>query len=243
MCFLGADSFFVKEFTSRYTKARCIKDSGQIQSSGRWGNLFFLELSYNSCLDPAAQFRFRDNGAMLNLQRQGCLAAFHKADSGYDLDMFYLYVDSVSLDTAACAQKPNQGIYRAINQTSKGALSVYYKGKDKSSFETWCAVRSKNDQLRENYGINYHLGLRTPCDSYRLIFGKFLSNIYLCLKQGRPQKIFQGDVRSFQPTDHDQQILPTTLCGRRRNFIKSDGGLLNDAPLNHTLSECRLRKR
>ena len=116
----------MKEFTSRYTKGRCLNDTGQIQSSGSWGNLSFLEFSYNSCLDPAAQFRFRDNGAMLNLKRQGCLAADHKPGSGYDLDMFYLYVDSVSLDTAACAQKPNQGIYRAITQTSDGKLAVYY---------------------------------------------------------------------------------------------------------------------
>jgi hypothetical protein len=70
---------------------------------------------------------------------QGCLAAFNRNGSGYDLDMLYLYVDSVSLDTAACAQKPNESIYRAITQTPQGALSVYYKGKDKSSFQT-CMV-------------------------------------------------------------------------------------------------------
>ena len=115
----------------------CMKDTEQIQSSGSWGNLSFLIFSQNSCLDPAAQFRFRDNGAMLNLKRQGCLAALHNA-SGHNLDMFYVYVDSVSLDTAACAQKPNESIYRAISQTPEGALSVYYKGKDKSSFQTWC---------------------------------------------------------------------------------------------------------
>ena len=182
--FLGADCFFVKEFTYHYTKGRCINDTGQIQSSGSWGNLSFLELSYMSCLDPAAQFRFRDNGAMLNLKRQGCLAADHKPGSGYDLDMFYLYVnDSVSLDTAACAQKPNQGIYRAISQTSDGKLTVYYKGKDKSSFETWCAVSSYNSQLYENYGVRYYMGLRTSRCYYRFIFGKFFKIlIFLCLK-------------------------------------------------------------
>ena len=177
--FLGADCFFVKEFTYRYTKGRCLNDTGQIQSNGSWGNLSFLEFSYNSCLDPAAQFRFRDNGAMLNLKRQGCLAAFHNG-SGYDLDMFYLYVDSVSLDTAACAQKPNEGIYRAITQTSDGKLTVYYKGKDKSSFETWCAALSSNSQLNENHGIYNYMGLRTSCYSYdRFNFGKFLLNIFL----------------------------------------------------------------
>ena len=175
LCFLGADCFFVKQFSSRYRKGFCIKDTGQIQSSGSWGNLSFLELSYNSCLEPAAQFRFRDNGAMFNLKRQGCIAAFHRNISGYYLDMFYLYVDSVSLDTAACAQKPNEGIYRAITQTSEGALSVYYKRKDETSLKTWCAVvHAKSDK----YGVKYYIGLTTRCDSIlssqRFIFGKFL---------------------------------------------------------------------
>ena len=176
--FIGAHCFFVKLFWYNYytpytTQSYCINDTGQIQSNGSWGNLSFLELSYNSCLDPAAQFRFRENGAMLNLKRQGCLAAFNKNVSGYDLDLFYLYVDSVSLDTAACAQKPNESIYRAITQTPEGRLSVYYKGKDKSSFQTWCATRS--------HGIYNYLGLTTRCNSNyyyweKFFFGKFLLN-------------------------------------------------------------------
>ena len=172
--FLGTDCFFVRTFSNNYYYGgrRCLTDTGQIQSNGSWGNLSFLEFSYNSCLDPAAQFRFRDNGAMLNLKRQGCLAADHKAGSGYGLDMFYLYVDSVSLDTAACAQKPNQGIYRAINQTD-GKLTVYYKGKDKSSFETWCAKLNYNSELRQNFGVDYSVGLRTSRCS-KFIFGKYL---------------------------------------------------------------------
>ena len=175
----------MKWFTSNgygSTPRYCLRDTGQIQSNGSWGNLSFLGFSYNSCLDPAAQFRFRDNGAMLNLKRQGCLAAFNKNGSGYDLDMFYLYVDSVSLDTAACAQKPNEGIYRAITQTPEGGLSVYYKGKDKSSFKTWCAEYEYNSQLYRNYGINGYMGLSTPCHSIyftqEFIFGKFLFHIF-----------------------------------------------------------------
>ena len=173
----------MKLFSGYYSSGNCIKDTGQIQSSGSWGNLSFLEISYvSNCLDPAAQFRFRDNGAMLNLKRQGCLAAFNKNGSGYDLDMFYLYVDSVSLDTAACAQKPNESIYRAITQTPEGGLSVYYKGKDKSSFQTWCAEYRYNSQLYRNYGINYYMGLSTRCHSIysyqKFIFGKFLLNIF-----------------------------------------------------------------
>ena len=162
----------MKEFTYRYRKGRCLNDTGQIQSNGSWGNLSFLEFSDNSCLDPAAQFRFRDNGAMLNLKRQGCLAAFRNG-SGYDLDMFYLYVDSVSLDTAACAQKPNESIYRAITQTSDGRLTVYYKGKDNSSFETWCTYWSRNSQLYKSNSISYYMGLRTSGCS-KFIFGKIL---------------------------------------------------------------------
>ena len=68
---------------------------------------------------------------MLNLKRPGCVAASHNA-SGYGLDMFYLHVDSVK---GSCAQKPQAGIYRAVTQTSKGALSVHYKGKDKKKLK------------------------------------------------------------------------------------------------------------
>ena len=146
------------------TSVRCLHDTGQIQSSGSWGNLSFLEFSGN-CLDPAAQFRFRDNAAMLNLKRKGCIAAFNKNGSGYDLDMFYLYVDSVSLDTASCAQKPNESIYRAVTQTPEGGLSVYYN----------------NSQLYD-YGIERYMGLSRGCqsiDSYqRFIFGRFLLNLF-----------------------------------------------------------------
>ena len=163
----------MKDFFSGETTAKCIKSTSHILSRGNWGSLSFLELS-RSCQDPSAQFQFRDNGAMLNLERQGCLAAFHKNGSGYDLDMFYLYVDSVSLDTNACAQKPNESIYRAITQTPKGALSVYYKGKDEDSFETWCAQPRYNQKLKQNYEIFQYIGLTTQCDtSYqRFIFGK-----------------------------------------------------------------------
>jgi hypothetical protein len=182
--FSGTACFFVKWFSSYYygsTSGRCISDTGQIQSSGSWGNLSFLDISSN-CLDPAAQFRFRDNGAMLNLKRQGCLAAFNKNHYGYNLDMFYLYVDSVSLDTAACAQKPNESIYRAITQTLEGGLSVYYRGKDKSSFQTWCALYAYNSQLYRNYGINRYMGLSTRChfiySDQKFIFGKYMLNIF-----------------------------------------------------------------
>ena len=155
----------------------CINDTSIIQSqASSWGKLFFLELS-NNCLDPAAQFRFRDNGAMLNLKRQGCISAHFKAGSGYYLNMFYLYVDAVSLDRSACAQKPDQKIYRAITQTTWGGLSQHYKGNGKASFQTWCAVNGHYERLAENKGIDPLLNLTTSCvDSpdKRFHFGKFL---------------------------------------------------------------------
>jgi hypothetical protein len=156
-----------------------MKDTGQIQSNGSWGNLSFLEFSSGSCLDPAAQFRFRDNGAMLSLERQGCLAAFHKNGSSYDGDLFYLYVDSVSLDTAACAQKPNESIYRAITQTPEGALSVYYKGKGRSSFQTWCmtVMWSSFSSILKAMPGSYYAGLATCYQNInrnqKITFGKF----------------------------------------------------------------------
>ena len=149
----------------------CLKDTGKIQSKESWGSLFFLRLFKDSavCFDPAAQFRFRDNGAMLNLERQGCVAAFNRNGSGYNLDMFYLFVDSVSLDTNACAQKPNESIYRAITQNLDGRLSVYYKGRNRTSFEMWSATYDYSDTFGQHFlglvpGICYHI----------FFFGKFL---------------------------------------------------------------------
>ena len=154
---LGIDPFFTKELHS----LKCINDSGQIVSNGSWGNLSILELSKNSCFHPSAQFRFRDNGAMLNLKRKGCIAAFNRNGAGYNLDMFYLFVDSVSLDTNACAQKPNEGIYRAIKHNRHGGLSVYYKGKNRSSYETWWAKYGYSYELGKKYGTFNNIALTT----------------------------------------------------------------------------------
>ena len=169
-CFLGTACFFVR---ARF-KYLCLKDTGIIQSSGSWGNLSFLELSENTCFDPEAQFRFRNNGAMLNLKRQGCVAAFNRNGSGYNLDMFYLFVDSVSLDTNACAQKPNESIYRAITHTFYQELSVHYKGNNSSSFGIWRGKVFHSDALRDKYKIPYYIAL-SPSQRYHLFFfGKFL---------------------------------------------------------------------
>ena len=57
--FSGAFGFFVKHVQT----GMCINDTRKIQGNEAWGNLTFVEL-FSNCLDPAAQFRFRDNGAM-----------------------------------------------------------------------------------------------------------------------------------------------------------------------------------
>ena len=173
----GTACFFVRDYTYYYGRGRCFNDTGRIHSSGSWGNLSFLELSYNSCLEPTAQFRFRDNGAMLNLKRQGCVSGDYEAAHGYNGDMFFVYVDSVSLDNVACAQNSSKGIYRAINQNTWGGLSVYYKRKYSSSFQNWCARRQYNYLER-----NYYIELRTSCyytyNDRKFFFGKFL-NIFI----------------------------------------------------------------
>ena len=172
LCSTGTSCFFVTEYTYHHHKGRCLNATGEIHSSGSWGNLSFLGFSYNSCFEPTAQFRFRANGAMLNLKRQGCLAGDYAAHvPGYNTDMFFLYVDSVSLDNAACVQNAKKEIYRTITQTAGGGLSVYYKGKHSSSFQTWCAERQYNSIEKK-----YYIGLTTWCYIYgfrRFFFGKF----------------------------------------------------------------------
>ncbi|XP_028402632.1 uncharacterized protein LOC114525467 [Dendronephthya gigantea] len=113
--FHSVAGFFVKHIKT----GMCIYDTARIQSqSWLWGNVSFLELS-NNCLDPAAQFRFRDNGAMMNLKRQGCLTIFDKR--GLD-EMFYLYVPATPVikESSACAD------HRVIEQTSSGGLRGFF---------------------------------------------------------------------------------------------------------------------
>ena len=160
--FLVAACFFVKHVQT----GMCIIDTRILQANRKWGNMSFVELS-NNCLDPAAQFRFRDNGAMLNLKRPGCLFPTYKAGSGHSLDMFYLYVNSKGLDTEACAERVDRKTDPAINQTSWGGLSVKYKSK------TQCAVPKTDSRLK----IDTYIGLTTSCSdagNKSFNFGKFL---------------------------------------------------------------------
>ena len=159
--FLVAAGFFVKHVKT----GMCINDTRIIQSNDYWGNVSFVELS-NNCLDPAAQFRFRDNGAMLSLKRPGCLFPTYKTKV-YKIDMFYLYVNSKGLDTEACRERVDRNTDPAITQTSWGGLSVKYKSK------TQCAVPNTDSRLR----IDTYIGLTTSCDDAedkRFSFGKFL---------------------------------------------------------------------
>ena len=120
----------------------------------------FLELTNNS-LDPAAQFRFRDNGAMFNLKKQGCLFPSLRGDSGYFL---FLYAASSSeIDNLACHRD------YAISQTCWGGLSTLY------NIHT-CAVPKTNEQLANNEGIDPYIAL-TNCNNTKdkhFNFGKFL---------------------------------------------------------------------
>ena len=144
----------------------CIIDTRKIHSNDYWGNVSFVGLS-NDCLDPAAQFRFRDNGAMLNLKRPGCLFPTYKSqDGGYSIHMFYLYVNSKGLDTEACAERVDRNTDPAITQTSWGGLSVKYQSKMQ------CAVNNTDSRLQ----IDTYIGL-TSCNDVedkRFNFGKFL---------------------------------------------------------------------
>ena len=156
---------------------KCINDTTIIQGkNGAWGNMSFVELS-NNCLDQAAQFRFRDNGAMLNLKRPGCLFPTLKTGSGYLLDMFYLYVNSKGLDTEACAERVDRNTDPAITQTSWGGLSVKYKGYRKNTVQTWCAVPKTDSRLQ----IDPYIGLTTNCndaEDKRFNFGKLFHPFY-----------------------------------------------------------------
>ena len=131
----------------------CINDTRIIQGNETWGNLSFVELS-NNCLDPAAQFRFRDNGAMLNLKRPGCLNPRYRSNN--DLVVFYIYVSSEGLDTDACSAP--------VTQTSWGGLSVITGSKQ-------CAVPKTSSKLK----IDPYIGLLecNDAENKRFNFGKF----------------------------------------------------------------------
>ena len=157
----------------------CINETRIIHSKASWGNVSYVELS-NNCLDPAAQFRFRDNGAMLNLKVNGCLTALYKYIAGHIFDIFLIYIDGIHIDTSACSQT------RSITQTSWGGLSIQYRAYHHITTQTWCAV-SKSDSRIKAQGADPYIGLTTNCNdaiNKRFSFGKFLgpsSSIFTCV--------------------------------------------------------------
>ena len=159
---------------------KCINDTSIKQGNPEsWGYLNFLELSDN-CLDPAAQFQFRNNSAMLNLERQSCLIPRYRGKHGYNLDMLYIYVAPDGVNQS-CTNNPPVAASRTITQTSWGGLSISYKGNGKSSFETWCVVSGHHPSLATDQGIDPYVKLTTPCadvPDQRFNFGKFL--LYIC---------------------------------------------------------------
>ena len=149
----------------------CINDTSIISIAGSWGNMSYLELS-NNCLDPAAQFRFVDTSAMLNLKRPGCIHPLYAITNKKRFDLLPLWVASVSeIEKGnSCNQK------LAINQTSWGGLSVQYRRDKRRNFQTWCAVPKTDQSLAHNQGIDPYFGLIQDCDdnqNKRFNFGKF----------------------------------------------------------------------
>jgi hypothetical protein len=170
---LGVVGLFVKHVRT----GKCVDDSGIEQSRNPdWGHLTFLKFSDN-CLKETAQFRFRDNGALLNLKADGCFAALSKGYAGHALlpYMFYIYVDAISKDRSACAERSDQfKIHRGITHTPDGALSVYaHDPINKHIWKTWCAFPGNREDVSDR-GIQPYIGLKS-CNSgenQRFIFGK-----------------------------------------------------------------------
>ena len=131
------------------------------------GNSHFLEFSDKGCLDPEAQFGFRSDGEMFNLNRtRGCLSASDRNST--DQNLVYLDHDSINISSSvSCDDK-----CLSVRFTPVGTLSMIYKEENKSSSKPWCAAT----QGRSNSGRNGSIGLTTRCDSYyysqRYLFGK-----------------------------------------------------------------------
>ena len=157
----GAACFFVKHVQT----GMCIHVTRKLQVDASWGTLSFVELS-NNCLDSAAQFRFVNSSAMLNLKRKGCFEGASRGGIGYNLPMLYLLVATKPSDN--CRDKDH-----TITQTPWGGLYVYYP----QGTHTRCAVPGKSAELATDQGIDTYMALTTSCDESavkRFNFGKFL---------------------------------------------------------------------
>ena len=145
-CFVSsAACFFVKHVQT----GMCIHVTNVLQTNEHWGNLTFVELS-NNCLDPAAQFQFLDNSAMLNLKRKVCFEGTSRDGYGYYISMLYLLV---ATDPSVNCRDSDH----AISQTPWGGLYVYFlTGK-----QTRCAVPKTDDRLATKQGIDTYIHGRT----------------------------------------------------------------------------------
>jgi hypothetical protein len=165
LCFVsGAACFFVKHVQT----GMCINETEVVQETQAWGILYFVELS-NNCLDPAAQSRFLDNNAMLNLKRKSCFEGQARGGTGYRIPMLYFLL---ATDPSANGRDRDH----AISQTSWGGLSVYHLSYKK----TWCAVPTTNVRLA-NQGIDPYIGLTANCndaEDKRFNFGKLF--LFVC---------------------------------------------------------------
>jgi hypothetical protein len=142
----------------------CIHDTGINPNNVGFGSLSFVGLS-NNCLDPAVQFRFLDNSAMINLKRKGCFEGTARAGNSYYIPMLYMLI---ATDHSANCRDTDH----AINQTSWGGLSVYYIPEKTPR----CAV-PKTDVRIKIQGIDPFIGLTDNCNDAvdkRFNFGKFL---------------------------------------------------------------------
>ena len=155
-------NFFVPDTTGFFVKhvqtGMCINDTSIIITKGSWGNMSYLELS-NNCLDLAAQFRFVNTSAMLNLKRPGCLHPLHGENPNF-LALWVASFSEIELGNS-CSQK------LAITQTSWGGLSIK---------PSRCA-EPKTDQRFADQGINSYVGLNQDCNdnqNRRFNFGKIL---------------------------------------------------------------------
>ena len=152
----------------------CINDTSTMSGRGSWGNMSYLELS-NNCLDPAAQFRFVDTSAMLNLKRYGCL---HPLPSN-NPDWLALWVASIS--QIELGNSCNDGL--AITQTSWGGLSTK---------PSRCA-EPKTDQRFAGRGINSYIGFNQECNdnqNRRFNFSTILVSSHTKLFNDIKQKLY-----------------------------------------------------
>ena len=126
----------------------CIYDAKLTQPISKTLDLRYLELS-DKCLDPASQFKFLENGAVLKLNVPGCLEEVESA-TDYDLHMLGIVTDTSIISDGACADN------EAVAQTSWGGLRTRSYRPVKSSS---CVLPGTSQGLKDTLGIDPYLRL------------------------------------------------------------------------------------